>query len=162
MLIAYSCAKNFSLYCQRVGALFVVSENEGVKYRVASQLKRIIRAVYSNPPAHGARIVAHLLKDPSLKKEWEKDLTVMRNRLTHMRQELVEKLCSQSKKVDFRFLRHHKGMFSFLDLSPGAAQKMIDQFAIYMIGSGRINVAGLTEKNMDRVVNSLIEVCEAR
>jgi aspartate aminotransferase len=159
MLVAYSCSKNFSLYCQRVGALFIVNENERIKSCVASQVKRIIRAIYSNPPAHGARVVAHVLKDLNLRREWEKDLGVMRHRLVTMREELIGRLCSRSKKVDFDFLRAHRGMFSYLDLEPAMAKQMMDQFAIYMIGSGRINVAGLTEKNIDRVVNSLLEVC---
>ena len=159
MLVAYSCAKNFSLYCQRVGALFIVNEGEKTKYRVASQMKRIIRAIYSNPPAHGARVAAHLLNDPSLKKEWEGDLRKMRDRLKRMRKGLAEKLVRESKAMDFQFLQKHKGMFSFLDLEPGVAQKMIDQFAIYMIGNGRINVSGLTDENMGRVVSSLVEIC---
>lgn len=161
MLIAYSCSKNFSLYCQRVGALFIVNSNETTKKRVGSQVKRIIRAIYSNPPAFGSRIVTHLLKDPALKKEWEGDLTSMRCRLTQMRTDFIQKLCARSKKVDFRFLQSHKGMFSFLDLSEQIVQKMKDQFAIYMIGSGRINVAGLTQKNIDYVIESLIKICEA-
>lgn len=158
MLVAYSCSKNFSLYCQRVGALFIVNENERIKSCVASQVKRIIRAIYSNPPAHGVRVAARVLKDPNLRREWEKDLEAMRHRLVSMRQKLIERLCSRSKKIDFDFLREHRGMFSYLDLEPAVAKQMMDQFAIYMIGSGRINVAGLTEKNIDRVVNSLLEV----
>lgn len=161
MLIAYSCSKNFSLYCQRVGALFVVNSDEVTKKRVASQVKRMIRAIYSNPPAFGARIVAHLLKNPALKKEWEGDLASMRHRLSQMRADFIRRLCARSKKIDFQFLQKHKGMFSFLDLSEQVVQKLKDQFAIYMIGSGRINVAGLTEKNIDYVVESLIKTCES-
>jgi aromatic-amino-acid transaminase len=160
MLIAYSCAKNFSLYCQRVGALFVVNKSAAAKHLVASQVKRIIRAIYSNPPAYGARIVAYLLQNPSLKKEWESDLQAMRHRLTSMRAHFIQKLCTKVKKMDFHFLQKHKGMFSFLDLDPKIVQTLKEKFAIYMIGSGRINVAGLTEKNIDYVIDSLIEICE--
>ncbi len=160
MLIAYSCSKNFSMYCQRVGALYIVDENAAVKLRVGSQVKRIIRALYSNPPAHGARIVARILQDADLKRQWIKDLEAMRHRLTLARESLVQRLMAKAKTIDFSYLRHHKGMFSFIDMDKGQVQKMIDQYAIYILDNGRINVAGLTSKNIDYVVDGLISVCE--
>lgn len=160
MLVAYSCSKNFSFYCQRVGALFIVSEQEEMKRKIGSRIKKIIRAIYSNPPAYGAFIVSHLLQEPALKNLWKKDLEMMRHRLKEMRKNLIEKLASKSKKNHFGFLSQHKGMFSFLDLDPVVTKKMIDEFAIYMIGSGRINVAGLNEKNIERLVDSLVRVCD--
>jgi len=161
MLIAYSCAKNFSLYCQRAGALFIVDENAAVKLRIGSQVKRIIRALYSNPPAHGARIAAHVLKEASLKEEWKKELDTMRHRLAVIRESLVQRLSLKSTRIDFGFLRHHRGMFSFMDLDKNQVQRLIQEFGIYLIDNGRISLAGLTPKNIDYVVDSIISVCES-
>lgn len=162
MMIAYSCAKNFSMYCQRVGALFIVGENAAVKSRVGSQAKRIIRALYSNPPAHGARIVAEVLKNPELKKLWQKDLEGIRHRLNLMRESLIQRLIAKAKQMNFEYLRNHKGMFSFIDMDKTQAHKMIEKFAVYMTDNGRISVAGLTTKNIDYVVNCIIAVCAER
>ncbi len=160
MLVAYSCSKNFSLYCQRVGALFAVCPNTAVKMRIASQIKRGIRVMYSNPPAHGARIVVKILKDPDLYIDWQRQVTEMRRRIHLARQILIQKLLAKAKKTDFSFLKNHKGMFSYLDLDKSQVKKLIDQHAIYTLDSGRINVAGLTHENIDAVVNSVIAVCE--
>lgn len=160
MAICYSCSKNFSLYCQRVGALLVVTENLANKERVGSQVKRIARALYSNPPAHGAKLALHVMDTPHLKKEWEQELTEMRNHLIQRRNEFVEVLVAKSKETRFNYLKKHKGMFSFIDLEKSQVQRLIDEFAIYMQGNGRINVAGLTKNNMDYVVESLLKVCE--
>jgi aspartate/tyrosine/aromatic aminotransferase len=159
MAIAYSCSKSFSMYSQRVGALYIVDENPAGKVRIGSQVRRIIRAIYSNPPAHGARIVAEVLKQPDLRQLWEKDLEGIRRRLNLMRETLLQRLISKAKHMNFDYLRGHKGMFSFVDLNKHQVQKMIDKFAIYMTDNGRISVAGLTAKNIDYVVNSLISVC---
>lgn len=155
MLIAYSCAKNFSMYCQRVGALFVVDENAAVKLRVGSQVKRIVRALYSNPPAHGARVVVEVLKQEDLRRVWHKDLEAMRHRLKSMRMALVQRL---SRGGNFDYLSGCKGMFSFMDLSQGQVQKLIDEFAVYLLANGRISIPGLNAKNIDYVVNSILSV----
>lgn len=160
MAIAYSCSKNFSMYCQRVGSLFIVNENAAVKLRVGSQVKRIIRANYSNPPAHGGKIVSHILKTGELKRQWLKDLEGVRHRLNLIRESLVQRLVAKAKKSDFRYLRSHKGMFSFVDLEKNQVQEMIAKYGIYLLDNGRINVAGLTAKNIDAVVHALIAVCE--
>ncbi len=159
MLVAYSCSKNFSMYCQRVGALFAVGENPSVKMRAGSHLKRIIRALYSNPPAQGALVVAQVLKEAELKALWQKDLDGMRRRLNVMRDTLVQRLNAKAKKGKFDYLRNHKGMFSFVDLDKGQVQKMIEKYGIYLTDNGRISVAGLTMKNIDYVVNGLLSVC---
>ena len=161
MLVAYSCSKNFSLYCQRVGALFVVDENAAVKLRVGSQIKKIIRSLYSNPPAHGARIVASLLKDAAIKEEWKKELDSMRHRITIIRESLIQRLASKSTRINFEFLRHHKGMFSFVDIDKSQVQQLIDKFGIYLIDNGRISLTGLNEKNIDYVVSGIAAICEA-
>jgi aspartate/tyrosine/aromatic aminotransferase len=160
MAIAYSCSKNFSLYCQRTGALFIVGEDSSVKTRTASHVKRIIRALYSNPPAYGAQIAAKVLKSEELKNLWLKDLDGMRRRLNVMRDTLIQRLNARSKRQKFDFLRNHKGMFSFIDLTKEEVQKMIEKYGIYMTDNGRISVAGLSMKNIDYVVSSLLNVCE--
>ncbi len=159
MAIAYSCSKNFSMYCQRVGALFIVDQNSAVKARVGSQVKKMIRALYSNPPAHGARIVAEVLKQDDLRHMWQKDLEAVRHRINLMRETLFQRLASQARGIDFEYLRGHKGMFSFIDLNKTQVQRLIDEFAIYMTDNGRISVAGLSAKNIDYVVHSLVSVC---
>ena len=160
MLIAYSCSKNFSLYSQRVGVLFIVDQNTAVKSRISSQARRIIRSIYSNPPAHGARIALHILKSDALRKSWSKDVAQMRNRLSSTRDSLVEKLCAKASNVDFRHLRHHKGMFSFMGLDKSQVDRLIQEFGIYLTDNGRISLAGLTQENIDYVVDSVISVHE--
>jgi aspartate/tyrosine/aromatic aminotransferase len=160
MLVAYSCAKNFSLYCQRMGALLVVCPNSAVKMRVGSQIKRVIRPMYSNPPAHGARIVLKILKDPDLFSSWQKQVGQMRHRISIARESLIQRLLAKSKNRDFSFLKHHKGMFSYLDLNKSQVQELIEKYGVYTLDSGRINIAGLTYGNIDLVVDSVIAVCE--
>lgn len=156
MLIAYSCAKNFSLYCQRVGVLYVVAESAAVKSRVGGQVKRIVRALYSNPPAHGALVVAEVLKRDDLRLLWQKDLEGMRHRLNQARKALTGLLVAKEKR--FAYLKMGKGMFSFLDLDQGQAQKLLDQFAVYILANGRISIPGLNNKNIDYVVDSILAV----
>ncbi len=157
MIVAYSCSKNFSMYCQRVGALFIVNETAVIKARVGSQVKRIIRALYSNPPAYGARLVVEVLKQE--RALWQRDLEGVRHRLTAMREALIQRL---NQKRDFSHLRTHKGMFSFIDLTPSQVKKMIEQFAIYLTDNGRISVAGLTPNNIDYVARGILSVCDER
>jgi aspartate/tyrosine/aromatic aminotransferase len=159
MLVAYSCSKNFSLYCQRVGALFAVSGSPAIKTRVGSQIKRVIRPMYSNPPLHGARIVQKILSDPHFYSEWEKQVGQMRHRISVARKNLIGRLLEKSQTRDFSFLKNHKGMFSYLDLNKSQVQALIDQYGVYTLDSGRINVVGLTDKNIDFVVDSVIAVC---
>lgn len=157
MLIAYSCSKNFSMYCERVGALFVVDRNAAIKTRIGSQVKRIIRALYSNPPAHGARVVNEILKQETLTQEWLSDLKAVRHRLHSMRQELIQRLGKE-----FDYLKHHQGMFSFIDLDKPQVHRLIQEFGIYMTDNGRISIAGLNKQNIEAVVQGLIAVCAKR
>ena len=158
MAIAYSCSKNFSMYCQRVGTLFIVGENGGIKERVGSQVQRIIRAIYSNPPAHGARIVREILIEGDLTELWHKDLQALRHRLNLMRETLVQRLLFTAKQMNFEYLKKHKGMFSFVDLNKSQVQLLIEKYGIYLSGAGRINISGLTTKNIDYVANSIVNV----
>lgn len=156
-LVAYSCSKNFSMYCQRVGALFVVSSDAKFKAKIASQTKRIIRTLYSNPPAPGALIVAHILGS-ELRSQWQKELGQMHERLVSTRKEFAERLIAKDPSGNYQALLQHKGMFSFIDLNREQVQKLIDQYAIYMLDNGRINVAGLNAKNIDYVVDGILAV----
>lgn len=153
--VAYSCSKNFSLYCQRTGVLFAVCKSSSEKLLVGSQIRRIIRAIYSNPPAHGARIAAHILGGP-LRKQWEGDVEAMRARLHHMRALLVQKLGG-----GYSYLLKQKGMFSLLDLEADQLQRLIKEYAIYMAQPGRISIAGLSESNIDRVVEGIRSISRA-
>lgn len=161
LVVSYSCSKNFSLYCQRVGALFIVTSKEEQKRKVGSQVCQKVRALYSNPPAHGARIVSYILSHPVLKQQWQKEVEEMRKRIFDLRQGLVQQLMAQARHTDFRYLSSHKGMFSFVHLQPHQTKRLIDEFGIYMLENGRMNVAGITEKNREQVVKGLIAVCES-
>jgi aspartate/tyrosine/aromatic aminotransferase len=155
ILIAYSCSKNFSMYCQRVGALFIVTKTPVEKERIKNQIRRIIRALYSNPPAHGAQIVLEILKKEEHKKLWTQDLGTIRTRIQKMREMLIQKLFQKAGDVDWSYLKEHKGMFSFIDMDKAQVQRMIKEFAIYMTDNGRISIPGLTTQNIDSVVNAL-------
>lgn len=154
MLVAYSCSKNFSLYCQRVGALFAVARNGSEKGRVGSQMKRIIRALYSNPPAHGAKIVAHVLAHDELRLEWRSEVDGMRRRLMLMRETVAQ-------RVGYPFLRHQKGMFCCLNISVEQVHRLKEKYALYLLENGRFSLAGLNHENMDTVVQALLSVCES-
>lgn len=161
MLVAYSCSKNFSLYCQRVGALFAVTKSGADKGRVGSQIKRIIRALYSNPPAHGAKMVAHILNHEELCQQWRAEVDGMRRRLLLMREGVVQRLIEGSQGGDYRFLRKQKGMFGCLNLSVEQVHQLKEKFAVYLLDNGRFSLAGLNHKNVDTVVRAILSVCES-
>lgn len=161
MLVAYSCSKNFSLYCQRLGALFVLGENKATKLRIGSQIRKMIRSLYSNPPAYGARIVSYLLNDPLLKEEWEKELNAMRHRLSVVLDGFVQRLSKRSTRINFQYMRQRKGMFLFMDLEKFQVQRLKQEFGIYLTENGRISLTGLNLENIDRVVHAIVRVCES-
>lgn len=148
LLVCSSFSKNFGLYNERVGALTLVAADNDAAERAFSHLKTCIRTNYSNPPAHGGLIVQTILQDTTLHATWEKELTDMRNRINTMRRRLVEALAEHGVAQDFSFIARQRGMFSFSGLSPQQVQRLRDEFAIYIVASGRINVAGITESNL--------------
>jgi len=154
MGIAYSCSKNFSLYCQRVGALFFIGKDAAAKARIGSQVKQTIRAMYSNPPAHGARIVTHILTHATLREQWKKELESARKRVVSIRKELVTRL----GKERFHYLLRSVGLFAYLDLTKAQVEKLIQQYGVYLLQDGRINVAGLTKNNVEYVAESILSV----
>jgi aspartate/tyrosine/aromatic aminotransferase len=159
MLVAVSYSKNFGLYGERAGSLFIVTDSEETARRVGSTIKVIIRTNYSNPPLHGAKIVSTILSDGKLRKRWETELTSMRERIAAMRTALARALVAKGGPIDFRFLLDRTGMFSFCGLEKRQVDRLIKEYAIYMTGDGRINVAGLNWDHLDYVVDAITAVC---
>ena len=157
-LVATSFSKSFSLYGERVGALSVVCPTKEEAGRVLSQLKRVIRSNYSNPPTHGAQVVAMVLTTPTLRALWEDELAGMRLRIKQMRAALREKLEATGLKRDFSFITDQKGMFSYTGLSQGQMQRLRNEFGVYGVDSGRICVAALNAKNIDAVVQAIAKL----
>jgi aromatic-amino-acid transaminase len=158
MFVSTSFSKSFSLYGERVGALSVVCQSKDECSRVLSQLKRVIRTNYSNPPTHGAQLVATVLASPVLRQQWEDELAQMRNRIKAMRHALVDKLKALASSHDFEFVRKQTGMFSYSGLSAAQVERLQKEFSIYAVSSGRICVAALNSKNIDYVAQAIAKV----
>lgn len=156
--VSNSFSKSFSLYGERIGALTVVCKSEEEAKRVNSKLKSVIRANYSNPPAHGAKIVSAVLNDPVLLQQWHEDLKGMRERIKEMRHLLAEALKKEGAKVDFSFIEDQNGMFSFSRLTPEQVQRLKDEFGVYAVKSGRICVASLNKANVEYTAKAIKEV----
>ena len=160
LLVSSSFSKSFSLYGERVGALSVVAADKDEAARVVSQLKRLIRANYSNPPTHGGQIVATVLCSPELRALWEAELATMRNRIKLMRAMLVARLHERVPGADFRFILAQRGMFSYSGLTKAQVQALREEFSIYAIDTGRICVAALNSHNVDGVAAAIAKVIE--
>lgn len=158
LLIASSLSKNFGLYNERVGALTLVAADQQAAQTALSHIKQTIRANYSNPPAHGAAIVTTVLSDPELRGLWEREVTEMRNRINTMRHLFVETLNEKGVRRDFSFIARQRGMFSFSSLNADHVKALRERFSIYIVGGGRINVAGMTDENMDYLCSAIAEV----
>jgi aromatic-amino-acid transaminase len=156
--VATSFSKSFSLYGERVGALSVVCASRPEAERVLSQLKRVIRTNYSNPPTHGAQVVTTVLGSPVLRAQWERELAGMRERIQKMRAALKEKLERTGLRRDFGFITRQRGMFSYSGLTKDEMQRLRSEFGIYGVDSGRICVAALNERNIDAVVAAIAKV----
>lgn len=154
MVVAYSTSKNFGLYSERAGALFVVTEEPKAAEAAASKIKTIIRTTYSNPPRHASAIVSSILSSTELRKKWEKELEEMRQRIDQLRHRFVEAF-SHSSKRDFRFLLNGKGMFCFTGLKAEEVARLKNEFSIYLTSDGRMNIAGLCDKNFTYVVKAV-------
>ena len=156
--VSTSFSKSFSLYGERVGALSVVCESKEEMTRVLSQLKIVIRTNYSNPPTHGAQVVATVLTTPALRSMWEDELGEMRARIKKMRTSLQAKLQAAGVKQDVSFITRQNGMFSYSGLNKDQMQRLRQEFGIYGVDSGRICVAALNEGNIDAVVAAMAKV----
>jgi len=157
-LVASSFSKSFSLYGERVGALSLITADANEAARVLSQIKRVIRTNYSNPPTHGGGIVSDVLNSPELRALWEQELGEMRDRIRQMRSAFTEKLKALGTKQDFSFVTKQRGMFSFSGLSAQQVDRLREEHAIYAISTGRICVAALNSNNIDRVVRAVASV----
>lgn len=164
IFLCQSYAKNFGLYGERVGALSVVTHDEEEAERVLSQLKILVRPMYSNPPIHGSLIVSTILSDPVLKKQWYSECKGMADRIISMRTALrssIEDLQkSSSTQADWSHITDQIGMFCYTGLTEKQVARMIDQHHIYLTKNGRISMAGVTSKNVDYIAQSIVEVME--
>lgn len=157
-IIASSFSKNFGLYNERTGALTVVAGNAEEAARAFSQVKTSIRRNYSNPPSHGGAIVTTILNDPELRPLWQGEVKMMRDRINGMRRLFVDTLKAKGVTQDFSFITRQRGMFSFSGLNKDQVAALRDQHGIYIVGSGRINVAGMTPSNMNRLCEAIAAV----
>ncbi|DBA00513.1 TPA: hypothetical protein N0F65_006417 [Lagenidium giganteum] len=165
LFLSQSYAKNFGLYGERVGALSVVTANEEEAQRVESQLKILIRPMYSNPPIHGSLIVSTILSDPALKKQWYDECKGMAERIISMRKSLREELEGIEKKnnvakSDWRHITDQIGMFCYTGLTEAQVVRMIEKHHIYLTKDGRVSMAGVTSKNVDYLAESIAEVVQ--
>ncbi|CAG0979348.1 aromatic-amino-acid transaminase [Rhodocyclaceae bacterium] len=158
--VSSSFSKSFSLYGERVGALTIVTASKDESARVLSQVKRVIRTNYSNPPTHGGAVVAAVLSSPELRQMWEDELAGMRDRIRAMRTSLVAKLKAEGA-ANFDFINVQRGMFSYTGLTAAQVEKMRADYGIYAVGTGRICVAALNTKNIDYVAKAIAAVIKA-
>ncbi|MEZ4375595.1 MAG: amino acid aminotransferase [Polyangiaceae bacterium] len=156
--VASSFSKNFSLYNERIGALTFVGESADEASRVFSHVKIAIRTNYSNPPRTGGALVTTVLTTPELKTLWEQEVAGMRARLQELRVSLVDALKASGAKRDFGFMLNQKGMFSYTGLAPAEVDQLTQKHGVYMVRSGRINVAGITSKNLPLLVSAITDV----
>lgn len=161
LFVATSYSKNFGLYRERTGALTVVASDKDACAKAMSHVKICVRTNYSNPPSHGAQIVATVLGDPELRAQWDGEVQGMRDRINGMRKKFVDGLESRGVKRDFSFIAHQRGMFSFSGLTPEQVAELREKHAIYIVGSGRINVAGITDANIGPLCDAIAEVLNA-
>ena len=157
-IVCTSFSKNFGLYSERVGAISLVAANGEQRDASLSQLKRVVRTNYSNPPRHGGSIVATILADAELTALWKEELEAMRLRITRLREQFVETMKTTGEGYDFSFLLRQKGMFSFSGLSPLQVDELKSKHGIYIVGSGRINVAGMVETKMESFCQAVASV----
>jgi aspartate/tyrosine/aromatic aminotransferase len=162
LIVCSSFSKNFGLYCERVGALTIIAKDRQSADTVQSQVKATIRANYSNPPAHGAELVTTVLGDAELRKLWEREVGEMRARINGMRELLVRTLKAKGVPGDYSFITRQRGMFSFSGLTPPQVESLKKKYAIYIVGSGRINVAGITEQNVGPLCEAIAEVIKGQ
>ncbi|MCS3803799.1 aromatic-amino-acid transaminase [Chromobacterium alkanivorans] len=159
--VSSSFSKSFSLYGERVGALSIVTAGKEESARVLSQLKRVIRTNYSNPPIHGGAVVAAVLSNPELRQMWEDELAGMRDRIRAMRVGLVEAIKAEGVAQDFSFVAQQRGMFSYTGLSAAQVERLRADFGIYAVSTGRICLAALNSKNLAYVASAIAQVVKA-
>ncbi|MBN1437026.1 MAG: aspartate/tyrosine/aromatic aminotransferase [Sedimentisphaerales bacterium] len=157
-IVASSYSKNFGLYNERVAAFTIVTEDASATQAAFSHVKTTIRRNYSNPPSHGGAIITTILNDPELTKEWRAELEAACQRIHQMRTSFVESLKAKGVTQDFSFITKQNGMFSFSGLTKEQVHTLRDKYAIYIVDSGRINVAGITPSNIDRLTQAIADI----
>jgi aromatic-amino-acid transaminase len=158
VFLSSSFSKSFSLYGERVGALSVVTASAEEAARVLSNVKRLVRTNYSNPPTHGGQIVATVLGDHQLKSLWDRELGAMRERIKVMRKQMVDSIKAAAPEADFSFILKQRGMFSYSGLSKEQVRRLREEYSIYAIDTGRICVAALNSKNVNYVAGAIANV----
>ena len=158
LIVASSYSKNFGLYNERVGAITLVAADTAVADATFSQVKYTIRANYSNPPAHGAAVVATVLGNDALRTIWEQELSDMRQRIQRMRHLFVNTLAEKGAQRDFSFIIRQNGMFSFSGLTKDQVIRLRESYGVYAVNSGRVNVAGMTPDNMSALCEAIVAV----
>ena len=158
VFVSSSFSKSLSLYGERVGAFSLVADSADEAARALSQLKRLVRTNYSNPPTHGGKVATTVLTTPELRTLWEKELGGMRERIRDMRKQFVEKLRQRLPNRDFAFVMRQRGMFSYSGLTKDQVTTLREEFSVYAIDTGRICVAALNSRNIDHVVNAVAKV----
>ncbi|PXX47552.1 aromatic amino acid transaminase [Undibacterium pigrum] len=158
LFVSNSFSKSFSLYGERVGALSIAASSAEEAARIMSQLKRVIRTNYSNPPTHGGQVVATVLATPELRQLWEEELAGMRVRIREMRTAFVTKLKDKAPGHNFDFVTQQRGMFSYSGLTKEQVGQLRDKNSIYAVDTGRICVAALNNKNIDNVIDAIARV----
>ena len=159
LLVCSSFSNNFGLYSERVGALTLVAADADAAQRALSQVRISIRTNYSNPPQHGGAVVATVLGDSELRRQWEAEVAAMRSRIHEMRTLFVETMRARAPKHDFSFLRRQKGMFSFSGLTTMQVDELRTRHAVYVVASGgRMNVAGMTAGKMPHLADAIAAV----
>jgi len=161
-MIASSFSKNFGLYQDRTGALTLVAESSAVAASAFSNVEIAIRVNYSNPPAHGGLIVKTILTNGALRQQWLDELDAMRNHIAAIRTRFVDALADHGVPGDYSFISRQKGMFSFSGLSDAQVKFLKENKSIYIVGGGRINVAGITSRNIEYLCTSIKEAMEIR
>lgn len=161
LLVSTSYSKTFSLYAERVGAMLVIARTAADAEAVQTHVKAAVRTNYSNPPAHGADVVRTILADADLRARWQVELAGMRNRIRDNRAALVEALEARSVPGDWSGIATQRGMFALLGLTTHQVARLRDAHAVYVVGHGRINVAGFTPANLDLFADALASVIAA-
>jgi aspartate aminotransferase len=158
MVIASSCSKNFGLYRERTGTAMIIAATAEQANLAQSQMNSVIRSNYSMPPSHGAMVVETILADPKLKQMWRDELKTMRKRIKDLRSQLVDAIKAEGVEQDFSFIKRQNGMFSFLGVNAEQVDKLVNQHSVYLVGSSRINLAGLNQHNIAYVAKSIAAV----
>ncbi len=156
MLVAASCSKNFALYRERVGCAMILAATPEAADLTKENMKALARVNHSMPPDHGAAIVRMVLEDPALRADWMAELDAMRTRMQELRKALAEALRARTNSDAYDFITRHRGMFSLLGGTPEQVARLRENHGVYMVGDSRVNIAGLSRANVDRLTEALV------